>query len=91
MRYLKSLIRADSLDSSKSFGLVVSVLIGALVGITICVCLLIDVWKNGHIVTDLDSLGWFLLCAGGFMAGGGLNKAISERTKKVDNQPQKDK
>lgn len=82
--YIKSLIRANSMDSSKSFGLVISVLVGAMVGFTICICLLIDVWRNGHIVTDLDSLGLFLLCAGGFMAGGGLNKALAERKKDVE-------
>lgn len=88
--YLKSLIRANSLDSSKSFGLVISVLVGALVGVTICICLLIDVWRNGHIVTDLDSLGLFLLCAGGFMAGGGLNKALAERKKNVESNKTKE-
>lgn len=80
--YLKSLIKANTLDSSKSFALVLSVLIGALVGLCVCFCLLWDVCHNGYIKTDLDSLGIFLLCAGGFMAGGGVNKALSERRKK---------
>lgn len=79
MNYLKSLIRANTLDSSKSFVMIVACVVGAVIGLTVCVCLLIDVWRNGHIVTDLDSLGLFLLCAGGYMAGGGLNKALSER------------
>lgn len=53
----------------------------------------IRMWVTTHIVrhhegcekfvhtqrTDLDSLGIFLLCAGGFMAGGGVNKALAER------------
>lgn len=52
--YLKSLIKANTLNSSKSFALVLSSLIGAFVGL-------------------------FMLCIGGFMAGGGINKAISER------------
>lgn len=80
--YLKSLIKANTLDSSKSFALVLSVLIGALVGLCVCFCLVWDVCHNGYIKTDLDSLGIFLLCAGGFMAGGGVNKALSERRKK---------
>ena len=77
--YLKSLIKIDSLDSSKSFALVLSSLIGALIGLCVCFCLIWDVCANGYIRTDLDALGLFMLCIGGFMAGGGINKAISER------------
>lgn len=77
-RFIRSLIRANSLDSSKSFALVVSVLVGALIGVSISFCLIFDVVKNGYLKTDLDSLGVFLLCVGGFMAGGGINKAIAE-------------
>lgn len=85
--YIKSLIKANTLDSSKSFALVLSVLVGALIGICVCFCLIYDVCSNGYIKTDLDSLGIFLLCAGGFIAGGGLNKAVSERikTRKTNN------
>lgn len=81
IEYIKSLIKANTLDSSKSFALVLSVLVGALIGICVCFCLIWDVCSNGYLKTDLDSLGIFLLCAGGFMAGGGLNKAVSERIK----------
>lgn len=88
MEYLKSLIRANSLDSSKSFALVLSVLIGALMGVCVCFCLVWDVCANGRITTDLDSLGVFILCVGGFMAGGGINKALGERNWKtrIDNK-----
>lgn len=87
IEYIKSLIKANTLDSSKSFALVLSVLVGALIGICVCFCLIYDVCSNGYLKTDLDSLGIFLLCAGGFMAGGGINKAMSERikTKKISN------
>lgn len=87
IEYIKSLIKANTLDSSKSFALVLSVLVGALIGICVCFCLIWDVCSNGYLKTDLDSLGIFLLCAGGFMAGGGLNKAMSERikTRKTNN------
>ena len=77
--YLKSLIKANSLDSSKSFALVLTSIIGALVGLSVCFCLIWDVCTNGYVKTDLDALGLFMLCIGGFMAGGGINKAISER------------
>ena len=84
--YIKSLIKANTLDSSKSFALVLSVLVGALIGLCVCFCLIWDVCSNGYLKTDLDSLGIFLLCAGGFMAGGGVNKAISERIKTRKNK-----
>lgn len=78
-RYLKSLVKADTLDSSKSFALVLSSMVGALAGLCVCFCLVWDVCANGYLKTDLDALGLFMLCVGGFMAGGGINKALSER------------
>lgn len=84
IEYIKSLIKANTLDSSKSFALVLSVLVGALIGLCVCFCLIWDVCGNGYVKTDLDSLGIFLLCVGGFMAGGGVNKALAERTKKKE-------
>lgn len=84
--YLKSLIRANTYDSSKSFALVLSVLVGALIGLCVCFCLVWDVCSNGHLDTDLEGLGIFLLCVGAFMAGGGVNKAISERKRNFNGQ-----
>ena len=86
--YLKSLIKANSLDSSKSFALVLSSIVGALIGLCVCFCLIWDVCANGHLETDLDSLGLFMLCIGGFMACGGMNKAISERKRKDNTNNQ---
>lgn len=57
MGYLKSLIRANTYDSSKSFALVLSVLVGALIGLCVCFCLVWDVCCNGHLATDLEGLG----------------------------------
>lgn len=81
LEYLKSLARSGSRDSSRSFALVLSSMIGALVGLCVCFCLVWDVCANGYLETDLDGLGVFLLCTGGFIAGGGLNKALSGRGK----------
>ena len=63
--YLKSLIKANSLDSSKSFALVLSSIVGALIGFCVCFCLIWDVCTNGYLKTDLDALGLFMLCIGG--------------------------
>lgn len=90
-KFIRSLIRANSLDSSKSFALVVSVLVGALIGVVIAFCLIFDVVKNGYLKTDLDSLGIFLLCVGGFMAGGGINKAIAENRRFKEKEENKNK
>lgn len=79
--YLSSLIKADTLDSSKSFCLVLSAIVGALAGLSVCFCLVWDVCSNGSLQTDLDALGVFMLCVGGYMAGGGLSKTLSERKK----------
>lgn len=79
LKFMSSLVRNDTGNSSKSYSLVLAASVGAIIGITIAICLIIDVYKNGSIQTDLDSLGIFLLCVGGYMAGGGLNKMVSER------------
>lgn len=79
--YLASLTRAGTSDSSKSFSLVLSAIVGALIGLCVCFSIIYDVCKNNCIKTDLDSLGVFMLCVGGYMAGGGLSKVISEKRK----------
>lgn len=84
--YLSSLIKADTLDSSKSFCLVLSAIVGALAGLSVCFCLVWDVCSNGSLQTDLDALGVFMLCVGGYMAGGGITKALSERKGKINNE-----
>lgn len=80
--YLRSLVRAGTMDSSKSFALVISAVMGAMLGLVVCFCLIWDVCTNGHVETDLDALGWFVLAVGGFMAGGGAGKALSEMKRK---------
>ncbi len=55
--YLKSLIRANTLDSSKSFALVLSSIVGALIGLCVCFCLIWDVCVNGSLKTDLAFWG----------------------------------
>lgn len=93
--YLESLIQPDSGNSSKSFGLVLSVLIGGLIGICVCVALMYDVFSDGAVDTNLEGLGWFLLCSGAYMLGGGLNKTIVDavskrRSDNLNSQPEAD-
>lgn len=78
MNYFKQLIQNNNGTSSKSFGLVVSAIIGALMGIAVTVCLIWDVAKDGMVNTDLGSLGTFVLCIGAYTFGSGANKMLSE-------------
>lgn len=78
IEYIKSLIKVNSGDSSKSFALLLSSLSGALISCSIAFSLIWDVCSNGHLTTDLSQLGVFMLCIGGFMVGGGINKAVGD-------------
>lgn len=94
LEYIRSLINADSRNSSKRFALIVSTIISAIIGLTVCFCLVYDVTKNGYIKTDLESLGFFLICAGFYMIGGGFNKAVYDNRKEkkggvCQNEPDK--
>lgn len=86
LKYLKSLIKSNTGNSMKSFTLLLSVLSGVLMSVCVSFSLIWDVITNGYLKTDLDQLGWFILCVGGFIAGGGLNKAIADfRHNKTNN------
>lgn len=87
--YLRSLIKANTLDSSKSFGLLCSILTGSLLCICVMFCLVWDVCTNGYIKTNLESLGWFLVGIGIYMAGGSVPKTISDMSKKRINNEKK--
>lgn len=80
--YLKSLIKANTLDSSKSFGLLCSILTGSMLAICVAFCLVWDVCTNGYIKTDLYGLGFFTGCVGGLMFLGSAPKTISDITRK---------
>lgn len=77
--YLRSLIRTGTGDSSKSFALVLSALIGALLGLCICFILIFDVAMDGVVDTSLGDLGIFLMAVGVFMVGGGFSKTMTEK------------
>lgn len=76
--YMKSLATTGSGNSSKSFALLLSAIVGALMGLCICFILIYDVAVDGVINTDLDKLGWFLLCTGAYSFGAGAGKIITD-------------
>ena len=77
-KYLKSLIKVGTNDSSKAFSLVLSAIIGALIGLCVCFVLIYDALSDGYVSTNLMDLGVFLLCTGAYMFGGGATKIFSE-------------
>lgn len=88
IEYIKSLIKANTLDSSKSFGLLCSILTGSMLCVCIMFCLIWDVCTNGYIKTDLTSLGVFIGCIGVYMAGGSMPKTVSDISRrKIENNP----
>jgi hypothetical protein len=79
--YFKKLGDVTDSNSSKSFALLVSTITGGILAVAICFILIFDVLTNGYVKTDLADLGIFLLCVGGYIAGSGVTKAISDRHK----------
>ena len=77
-RLFKSLIRNSSGESSKSFGLVISAIVGAIIGLSTAFLLVWDIVVDGVIDTDLSKLGIFILCVGCYTFGSGANKMLSE-------------
>ena len=77
--YMRTLLDVQSPNSSKSFTLVLSAIISAFIGLTMCFVIIYDVITNGYVKTDLNDAGIFLLCAGGYMAGAGVTKAVVDR------------
>jgi hypothetical protein len=78
-KYLASLIKNDTGNSSKSFTLVLSAIISFIAGLTICGILIYDAYCNGYIKTDLEKAGIFMLCMGGYMAGSSVSKIFGDR------------
>ena len=77
-KFFKSLVRNGSGESSKSFGLVVSAIMGAIMTLAVTFVLVWDVVSDGTINTDLTKLGIFVLCIGCYTFGSGANKMLSE-------------
>lgn len=77
-KFLGSLVRNNTGNSSKSFGLVISAIVGAFMGIAVTICLIWDVAVDGIVNTDLSDLGVFVLCVGAYTFGSGANKMLSE-------------
>lgn len=81
MKFLRSLININSADSSRSFTLVVSSFISILIGVIICFAIVWDVIHNDYIKTDMENVGIFMLCLGGYVAGSSVSKVFPNKLK----------
>ena len=79
IKYLGSLIKNDTGNSSKSFALVMSTLVSFITSLTICVILIYDVYCNGFIKTDLEALGIFIICVYSGNAASGVPKIFGDK------------
>ena len=94
---MQTLISTDSVNSSKSFTLVLSAIISFLSGVVVCFVLVYDVVTNGYVKSNLEDMGIFMLCMGGYMASSGVPKIFGDRVqgrnskkKKNAGEPQAD-
>ena len=79
IRYLGSLIKTDTGNSSKSFALVMSTLLSFVVGLIMASVLAYDGFKDGVIDTDLERAGIFMICVGSCVAASGVPKIFGDR------------
>ena len=79
IKYLGSLIKNDTGNSSKSFALVMSTLVSFITSLTICGILIYDVYCNGFIKTDLEALGIFIICVYSGNAASGVPKIFGDK------------
>jgi hypothetical protein len=79
LKYLGSLIKNDTGNSSKSFALVMSTIVSFITSLTICGVLIYDVYNNGFIKTDLEALGIFIICVYSGNAASGVPKIFGDK------------
>ena len=79
IKYLGSLIKNDTGNSSKSFALVVSVILSFIVGLILCIVIAYDGFLDGRIDTDLEKAGIFIICVGSSVAASGIPKIFGDR------------
>ena len=82
-RNVKTSIDDQSTINVNNISLLVSSIIGFLLGLVMCFVLVYDVITNGYIKTDLTDAGIFLLCSGGYIAGSGIPKTIVDSRLKL--------
>ena len=72
---IKSSIDDRSSMSVNSATLLISALMGVVIGVVVCFVLIYDVVSNGYVKSDMDGLAWLLISSGGYIATSGIPKA----------------
>lgn len=80
-KYLGSLVKNDTGNSSKSFALVMQTLSSFFMTLLIGCILAYDVYSNGYIKTDLEMLGVFMFCIYTGVPSSGIPKIFGERNR----------
>lgn len=79
MKWLRELITADSMKSSKSFVLLLTAMTGCAGVLAISAGLLWEWLTQHHITTDLSQLGIYLGGLATFVGAGSISKVTAER------------
>ena len=82
MSWFKDLVQNGSGVSSKSFFIVMIVILGCLLLLTIVFAIIFDVIKNGTITIDLSGLAIFMGSITALFGAGGLTKCLGERNER---------
>lgn len=83
IRNIKASIDDKSSMSTGSITLLLSALVGAIIGVCVCFVLIYDVTYDGKVDTNLLDLGIFLMSGGGYILGSGMPKTIVDSRMKT--------
>ena len=81
--FFKQLVQNNNGMSCKSFGLILSHIVGGLLGVVIGFILIFDIVSDGKLDSDLYAITFFLIGDSVYMFGGGLNKTLTEILGKI--------
>lgn len=91
MCYIDKLIKNNTGVSSKNFFLVAVTIIGLILLLVPAVILLVEVFNNHTINTNLNGLAAYIGAVASVFATAGITKAWSERYEHKNNNPKIDK
>ena len=90
MKWIRELITANSMRSSKSFVLLLTAVTGCIGVLAISAGLVIEWARQGHITTDLSQLGIYLGGLATFVGAGSISKVSAERRERKSNTNNQD-
>lgn len=86
LKYFKSLVQNNSGVSSKNFFLVMVTIVGVMLLLVPVIVLLVEVFYNHTIATDLGGMASYIGAVAGVFASAGITKAWSERGEQHDKK-----